>query len=185
MYNRYIQQQDGSYRKNRMPEQSPPRPEPPHQEPPPPPPPSRGGQSAEGFLRSLLPKNLDTGDLAVVLLLLGVCAWGVLGHLDTTVSAAAVSAEGQLTIYVNAQDGAQMEAGMPVRIGDGEFTVAAVGAEPVTVDEGLSDYALYVGGLQRGQWVYTLTVTGGTLPDGVYEAQIVVESVAPMSFVTN
>ena len=70
MYNRYIQQQDGSYRKNRMPEQSPPRPEPPHQEPPPPPPPSRGGQSAEGFLRSLLPKNLDTGDLAVVLLLL-------------------------------------------------------------------------------------------------------------------
>lgn len=69
MYNRYIQQQDGSYRKNRMPEQSPPRPEPPRQEPPPPPP-SRSGQSAEGFLRSLLPKNLDTGDLAVVLLLL-------------------------------------------------------------------------------------------------------------------
>ena len=69
MYNRYIQQQDGSYRKNRMPEQSPPRPEPPRQEPPPPPP-SRGGQSAEGFRRSLLPKNLDTGDLAVVLLLL-------------------------------------------------------------------------------------------------------------------
>ena len=68
MYNRYIQQQDGSYRKNRMPEQSPPRPEPPRPEPSPPP--SRGGQSAEGFLRSLLPKNLDTGDLAVVLLLL-------------------------------------------------------------------------------------------------------------------
>ena len=70
MYNRYIQQQDGSYRKNRMPEQSQPRPEPPRQEPPPPPPPSLQGQSAGGFLRSLLPKNLDTGDLAVVLLLL-------------------------------------------------------------------------------------------------------------------
>ena len=70
MYNRYIQQQDGSYRKNRMPEQSPPRTESPRQEPPSPPPPSRQGQSAGGFLRSLLPKNLDTGDLAVVLLLL-------------------------------------------------------------------------------------------------------------------
>ena len=68
MYNRYIQQQDGSYRKNRMPEQPQPRPEPPKPESPPPP--SRNGQSAEGFLRSLLPKNLDTGDLAVVLLLL-------------------------------------------------------------------------------------------------------------------
>ena len=69
MYNRYIQQQDGSYRKNRMPEQSQPRPEPPRQDPPPSPP-SRQGKSAEGFLRSLLPKDLDTGDLAVVLLLL-------------------------------------------------------------------------------------------------------------------
>ena len=68
LYNRYIQQQDGSYRKNRMPEQSPPRTEPPHSEPASPP--SRQGQSAEGFLRSLLPKNLDTGDLVVVLLLL-------------------------------------------------------------------------------------------------------------------
>ena len=69
MYNRYIQQQDGSYRKNRMPEQSPP---PQHHRPPEPapPPPSRTGRSAEGFLRSLLPKNLDTGDLVVVLLLL-------------------------------------------------------------------------------------------------------------------
>ena len=69
MYNRYIQQQDGSYRKNRMPEQSPP---PQHHRPPEPspPPPSRQGRSAEGFLRSLLPKNLDTGDLVVVLLLL-------------------------------------------------------------------------------------------------------------------
>ena len=70
MYNRYIPQQDGSYRKNRMPEQEPPKPDPPCPEPPPCPPPSRRGQSAGGFLRSLLPKDLDTGDLAVVLLLL-------------------------------------------------------------------------------------------------------------------
>ena len=69
MYNRYIQQQDGSYRKNRMPEQSPPPQNHHHQEPASPPP-SRQGQSAGGFLRSLLPKNLDTGDLAVILLLL-------------------------------------------------------------------------------------------------------------------
>ena len=69
MYNRYIQQQDGSYRKNRMPEQTP-QPQNHIHPDPPPPPPSRQGQSAGGFLRSLLPKNLDTGDLVVILLLL-------------------------------------------------------------------------------------------------------------------
>ena len=69
MYNRYIPQPDGSYRKNRIPEQKPPAPTsiPPA---PCPPPPSRTGASAEGFLRQLLPKNLDTGDLLIVILLL-------------------------------------------------------------------------------------------------------------------
>lgn len=70
MYNRYIQQQDGSYRKNRIPEQAPhptepsiPVPEDPH-------PVSREGRSAESFLHQLLPKGLDTGDLLVIILLL-------------------------------------------------------------------------------------------------------------------
>ena len=70
MYNRYIPQQDGSYRKNRMPEQSPREPEPSIPQAPCPPPPSREKQSAESFLRQLLPKNLDTGDLLIIILLI-------------------------------------------------------------------------------------------------------------------
>lgn len=73
MYNRYIPQSDGSYRKNRCPDQHAPK-----QNPPPAPPqeplkpvacPSQGG-SALGFLKNLLPKEFDTGDLLIVLLLL-------------------------------------------------------------------------------------------------------------------
>ena len=73
MYNRYIPQQDGSHKRNRMEEpQSKPIPHtPPIQEAPPPPihpvPPS---DNVGSFLRQLLPKNFDTGDLIVVLLLL-------------------------------------------------------------------------------------------------------------------
>ena len=87
MYNRYIPQNDGSYRRNRMPDHSnPPRPAPPPPDPCPaeppecPPPPretcrkepchSQSGQGAGGFLRQLLPKDFDTGDLLIVLLLL-------------------------------------------------------------------------------------------------------------------
>ena len=85
MYNRYIPQQDGSYRLNRMqdnckppvPHPAPPKPEPPVC-PTPPPEPCRPrehrhcqtGESAGGFLRRLLPKDFDTGDLLIVLLLL-------------------------------------------------------------------------------------------------------------------
>ena len=109
MYNRYIPQPDGSYRRNRMQDQSQPQqpqsqrqeeprqPSPPpcspepetppcqkgqpctHMRPPsrpaPPPPPHRQRTGNQGlgignFLRQLLPKDFDTEDLIVVLLLL-------------------------------------------------------------------------------------------------------------------
>ena len=98
MYNRYIPQQDGSYRRNRVPDNCrqpapcpvsqkpapsppPPAPCPPPQAPvcpPPTPEPccgnplrhSRSGEGVGGFLRQLLPKDFDTGDLLIVLLLL-------------------------------------------------------------------------------------------------------------------
>ena len=70
MYNRYIPQQDGSWRKNRMPEQQ--QPKEPETSIPDIPAPSvcQRQQSAESFLRTLLPKGLDTGDLLIIVLLL-------------------------------------------------------------------------------------------------------------------
>ncbi len=78
MYNRYIPQPDGSYRRSRMP--SPPvtpsggsAPAPPTLSScgePAPVCPSRQQSSAISFLRQLLPKNLDTGDLLILVLLL-------------------------------------------------------------------------------------------------------------------
>ena len=79
MYNRYIPQSDGSFQKNRVAEHRsvPPR-HPPSQQPAPPQeqpcpqaaPRSCRNDSASGFLKQLLPKDFDTGDLLIVLLLL-------------------------------------------------------------------------------------------------------------------
>lgn len=89
MYNRYIPQADGTYRRSRIPDPAaPPRHTPPKQEehcpppvtepphcPPPPPPeaPCRRdpyNSNVRSFLGQLLPKDFDTGDLIVILLLL-------------------------------------------------------------------------------------------------------------------
>lgn len=81
MYNRYIPQPDGSFRRNSAPDKSPPpapTPCPPEQEIPIPPPQQdcprppkcRNGGSVTAFLRNLLPKGFDTADLLIVLLLL-------------------------------------------------------------------------------------------------------------------
>ncbi len=96
MYNRYIPQPDGTYRKNKVPEPARPqtRPNSSRKNPPPcdepvqdtpafcPPPPCEPVQrpcprksknspdSATGFFKQLLPKDLDTADLLIILLLL-------------------------------------------------------------------------------------------------------------------
>lgn len=86
MYNRYIPQTDGSFRRNRMEESVPPqKPQPrpvpkPKQEPEPkpepkpqrpiPPRPKKQPEPVGSFLKQLLPKDFDTEDLVIILLLL-------------------------------------------------------------------------------------------------------------------
>ena len=83
MYNRYIPQQDGSFQRNRIsdnrhnvPTSKPETPQlKPSNQPSPPtdqvhPPASAQNSSVSGFLKQLLPKNCDTGDLLIILLFL-------------------------------------------------------------------------------------------------------------------
>ena len=72
MYNRYIPQQDGTYQKNRIQPALKPKeqeitcpPSPPVQEAE-----CKTAGSAGNFLRQLLPKNMDTNDLLIIVLLL-------------------------------------------------------------------------------------------------------------------
>lgn len=82
LYNRYIPRPDGSYSRCRIPEPHPPRQNRRPAPPPPPPPPqepqycpkdhTNASREANpfGFLRQLLGKDFDTGDILVILLLL-------------------------------------------------------------------------------------------------------------------
>lgn len=80
LYNRYIPQSDGTFQKNRMADPRPPQsPRPIPSQPAPPQsekpcsntvPHSCKNTSASGFLKQLLPKDFDTGDLLVIILLL-------------------------------------------------------------------------------------------------------------------
>lgn len=77
MYNRYIPQSDGSFQRSRINDQKKNMSQKPKADPVPSPPPkpnsplpSKSDTSAENFLKQLLPKDFDTGDLLIVLLLL-------------------------------------------------------------------------------------------------------------------
>ena len=121
---------------------------------------------------------------AIVILLAGVVVWGSIGHLDTTLSAAIVSEGGKSVIYVNEADAEKIEIGMTVRVGENEYTVAEISSEPLRVDGNLSDYAMHASGLSEGEWAYAVKIDT-SLADGVQKAEIVIESISPISFILN
>lgn len=120
---------------------------------------------------------------AVIILLAGVCVWGVFGRLDTVIDTVASCEDGMLTLYIKESGIEQVKSGMQVNVNGSVYTVSEVSKTPVSVD-GMDEYLLHKGGFHSGEWVYTAAAKA-ELPDGVYSAQIVVESVSPMSFVMN
>ena len=123
---------------------------------------------------------------AVVLLLLGICVWSVFGELDTTLTVAAVTDLNQTVCYVKASESQELEDGLLVWIGDEQFRIADIQTQPVQVDDTYAEYILHVGGLQEGEWVYIATLDHKHGENGmIVEAEIVIESIAPIRFVMN
>ena len=121
---------------------------------------------------------------AIVILLVGVCVWGVFGKLETKLSVAAVSRDGQTVLYVKEDNLSSVKGNMSVYIGDETYKVVSVSVQPVAVTEEISEYARHTGELSIGEWVYVVQIDGN-MPDGVYRAQIVTDSVSPLYFVFN
>ena len=121
---------------------------------------------------------------AIVILLAGVIVWGVIGHLDTTLSTAVVCENGEAVIYVKEADVEKIEVGMTVRVGDAEYAISEISTVPSRVDSTISEYAVHLSDLTMGEWVYAVKVSG-TFADGVQKAEIVIESISPISFILN
>lgn len=122
---------------------------------------------------------------AAVILLSGAIVWGFIGHLDTTLNTVAICDNGCAAVYVKAANIKDVT-GKRLTVNGAEYTITEdmCSEEPVPVDDSFSDYAMYIGELSRGEWVYTVTVDAD-MPDGIYGAQIVTERVSPMHFVIN
>lgn len=95
---------------------------------------------------------------AVIVLLMGACVWGIFGRLETKITVPVQVAGGEARLVL--EDGQQVDPDAPVVIVGRKFSL----------------------GTAEGVGAYSISVD---LPDGEYQAEIVTESVAPMSFVFN
>lgn len=120
---------------------------------------------------------------AVIVLLIGVCVWGIFGKIETTVGSAAVVKDGSMTLYIKEEHLGEITEGMIVRVREQEYLITSVETIPYTIPEGFDEYMLHLSGMHVGEWVFSVTAMDTDLADGVYEAEIVIESIAPMSFI--
>ena len=96
---------------------------------------------------------------AIILLLAAVLIWAFVGKLETTVRAKALVTDSQARIII--ADGADVLPGMTVRMGNAEFLISEV---------------------ERDETGLQLAFAPVSLVNGEYGATIVVDSVAPISF---
>ena len=121
---------------------------------------------------------------AIVILLAGIIVWGFIGKIDTTMPTAIVTECGNAVLYIGESDAEKLEIGMTVRSGEKEYKITDIAKEPIKMDGLLTDYAIHASGLTVGEWVYTVGIDGEHT-DGVQKADIVIESISPISFILN
>ena len=104
--------------------------------------------------------------VSIIVLLAGACAWGIFGHIDSTVETSVHAENGAVTCYIAEDDMTSVQVGMSVRFG---------GFKAIITEIRSLDMLGYSCTLQPEQPV----------PDGVYEGKIVTDSLKPISFVLN
>lgn len=120
---------------------------------------------------------------AIIILLIGVCVWGVFGHLDTEMEAAGVCRDGTLTCYIKEADISAITEETLVSVGGNEYFVAEISAFSVRFEEAEQSELLAAGYFQGDERVCVLIVSAPDLPDGSYEVSLILRRETPISFV--
>ena len=121
--------------------------------------------------------------IGIIILLIGVCAWGVLGRLDTKVNVGVIKDASENICYIGENDISKVKVGQKFNVAGTECEIIAIGSTPVQ-GEDLSPLMLHALNLTDDDWAYEAKIKGD-IKDGEYEAYMITESVAPMSFIIN
>lgn len=86
---------------------------------------------------------------AIIILLVGICVWGVFGKLDTKVSTAGTCTNGTMTCYVGSDDIRQITGDMKITVESRDYEILSIGNTAIRAGDGLDEYLRYLGGLVK------------------------------------
>ena len=118
--------------------------------------------------------------LAMVVFAAGLIVWGFGGSLTTSVSAAATVRDGVITFYIRDFDAAKVKAGMEANVAGTTSLIQNVSVESSPAADVMNDYTRSLIGVTPQAHVY-ISEGVTSLPDGSYNASIVVEDLHPVA----
>jgi hypothetical protein len=121
---------------------------------------------------------------AILVILTGACVFGIFGHMDSCVPGVGIARKGKMVCMVKKEYGDMFTGEMEVRIDGTEYPVSIKSERPVTIDATMDQYALNIGNMQAGEWVYEFDVEG-SFDDGAYDLELITEKISPLSFLLN
>ena len=121
----------------------------------------------------------------IVIFLLGVIVWGVFGKLESDVDVFGRMEEGRLVVYASGADMLKLQKGMRVEANRMEGSVTDITGYTLTTEEVFptSDKAQEYH-INPGTPLYPI-ITDLTLPDGNYDARVVLQEIKPMELIFN
>ena len=104
--------------------------------------------------------------IGIIVLLIGVCVWGVAGQVESTVDVVVCVDGGDTFCYVSEADAEAVKVGQSVDFSGEQSDILEIVP-------------------QEGTGYLCVMTPIPSLPDGLYKGQIVLQSYRPISFITN
>ena len=119
--------------------------------------------------------------VGIAVVLIGAVIWGFFGKLETRIKVPAIVGDEGTMLYVEASEISKIRGGLEVEIDETEGKVISLGLNGSKAYEGLGDLALTESGYSPGDVLYEVEAEID-MPNGIYMAEIITDSVSPMSF---
>jgi len=121
---------------------------------------------------------------AIIILLAGAIVWGCTNTIDTRSQCIVISDGMQSYCYVHTDDLPYISQSTEIHMDDRIYFMDTIEDHGVYAETVMNDYQIVLGSYQAGETVYGLSLTN-TLPEGTYEAYVVLERISPFTFLFN
>lgn len=116
----------------------------------------------------------------ILIVCIGFVTWSAVGKVDTLISTAAYVNNGDITCYLSDENIGTITTGNEVLIDGLSCVIKKISEMPVKA-ESVDEYVLYRASLMQQPYVYEIKCTGN-IPDGIYDAKIIIEKKSLFSY---